>query len=102
MPSGNKDFNAANPIPGMVRDHRHARSPDEVQSGANAVVGRRGQQSIQILGIRWLLQKQRRVGNLKVASSLVIYLKDSIDTNQGVRMGRRILLTTQLQYDWER
>ena len=52
----------------------------------------------QILGIRWLLQEPRRVG--KVASSLVIYLRDAIDINFGLRMGRKILRATQ--YDWQR
>ena len=31
----------------------------------------------QILGIRWLVQEQRRVG--KLASSLVIYMKKKVD-----------------------
>ena len=42
--------------------------------------------------------EQRRSGNL--ASSLVIYLKDNIDINKGVHMGRQIFRTTQ--YDWDR
>ena len=53
---------------------------------------------IQILWIRWLLQEPRMVG--KEASSLVIYLRDTVDTNRGLRMGRKILRTTQ--YDWQR
>ena len=38
-----------------------------------------------ILAIRWLLQETRRVGS--VASSLVIYMKDTVDTNLEIRMG---------------
>ena len=49
--------------------------------------------SVQILGIRWLVQEQRRVG--KLASSLVIYLKGSVNFQQGIRMGRRLFHTTQ-------
>lgn len=45
----------------------------------------------QILGICWLLQEPRRAG--KAASSLVVYLKDTIDTNRELRMGRKILRT---------
>jgi len=52
----------------------------------------------QILGIRWLTQEHRRVG--KLASSLVIYMKESIDLNQGLRMGRKLFRTTG--YDWDR
>ena len=47
----------------------------------------------QILGIRWLLQEHRRAR--KLASSLVIYLKESVVIKQGLRMGRRIFRTTQ-------
>ena len=53
---------------------------------------------ITILGIRWLLHETRRMG--KMASSLVIYLKEGININKGVRMGRRIHRTTQ--YNWDR
>ena len=51
-----------------------------------------------ILGIRWLLQEGRRVG--KAASSLVVYLKEGINTSKGIRMGRKVFRTTM--YDWER
>ena len=54
--------------------------------------------SVPILGIHWLLKQCRRAG--KVASSLVIYLGDEIDINQGVRMERRIFRTTH--YGWGR
>ena len=53
---------------------------------------------VTILGIRWLLHETRRMG--KAASSLVIYLKEGININKGVRIGRRIHGTTQ--YDWDR
>jgi len=53
---------------------------------------------IQILGIRWLIQEHRRAG--KLASSLVIYMKEKINLNHGLRMGRRIFRTTE--YDWKR
>ena len=43
------------------------------------------QGSIKFLGTRWLLPEDRRTG--KLASSLVIYLKDKIDINRGIRMG---------------
>ena len=52
----------------------------------------------QILGIRWLVQEHKRGG--KLASSLVIYLKDSVVVNRGLRMGRKIFRTTE--YDWDR
>ena len=51
-----------------------------------------------IIGIRWLLQDHRRVG--KLASSLVVYLDESVIVNKGLRMGRRIFRTTN--YDWDR
>ncbi|RPB20007.1 hypothetical protein L211DRAFT_578174 [Terfezia boudieri ATCC MYA-4762] len=51
-----------------------------------------------ILGIRWLLQEGRRVG--KLASSLVIYLAEGIDTRRGLRMGRRVFRTSE--YEWDR
>ena len=54
--------------------------------------------NITVLGIRWLLQEPRRTG--KVASSLVIYMGETININKGVRMGRGVFRTTQ--YDWER
>ncbi|KAF8448215.1 hypothetical protein BGX38DRAFT_1270422 [Terfezia claveryi] len=47
---------------------------------------------VQILGIRWLTQEHRRAG--KMASSLVIYMKDRINLDQGLRMGRRLFRTT--------
>ncbi|KAF8446582.1 hypothetical protein BGX38DRAFT_1270963 [Terfezia claveryi] len=53
---------------------------------------------VQILGIRWLTQEHRRAG--KMASSLVIYMKDRINLDQGLRMGRRFFRTTV--YDWNR
>ena len=56
------------------------------------------QGSIKFLGTRWLLSAERRTG--KLASSLVIYLKDKIDINRGIRMVRRVFRTTL--YDWER
>ncbi|RPB23545.1 hypothetical protein L211DRAFT_838697 [Terfezia boudieri ATCC MYA-4762] len=46
-----------------------------------------------ILGIRWLLQEGRRVG--KLASSLIIYLAEGIDTRHGLCMGRRIFHTSE-------
>ena len=51
-----------------------------------------------ILGIRWLVRQDRRTG--RSASSLVIYMKNMIDLNKGLRMGRRIFRTTE--YDWDR
>ncbi|RPB28785.1 hypothetical protein L211DRAFT_237314 [Terfezia boudieri ATCC MYA-4762] len=51
-----------------------------------------------IIGIRWLLQEGRRVG--KLASSLVIYLAEGIDTTCGFRMGRRVFRTSE--YEWDR
>ena len=56
------------------------------------------QGSIQILGIRWLVQEHR--GAEELASLLVIYVKESINLNSGVRMGRRLYCTTR--YDWDR
>ncbi|KAF8451693.1 hypothetical protein BGX38DRAFT_1329566 [Terfezia claveryi] len=53
---------------------------------------------VQILGIRWLTQEHRRAG--KMASSLVIYMKERINIDQGLRMGRRFFRTTV--YDWSR
>ncbi|RPB23568.1 hypothetical protein L211DRAFT_838422 [Terfezia boudieri ATCC MYA-4762] len=55
-------------------------------------------QGARILGIRWLLQEGRRVG--KLASSLVIYLAEGIDTRRGLRMGRRVFRTSE--YEWDR
>ena len=52
----------------------------------------------QILGIRWLVGEDRRTG--KTASSMVIYMKNKIDLNKGLRMGRRFFRTTE--YDWDR
>ncbi|KAF8447008.1 hypothetical protein BGX38DRAFT_1270643 [Terfezia claveryi] len=49
---------------------------------------------VQILGIRWLMQEHRRAG--KMASSLVIYMKERINIDQGLRMGRRFFRTTCL------
>lgn len=40
--------------------------------------------NVSILGIRWLLKEHRRAG--KLASSLVIYLKDSVDINRGLEV----------------
>ena len=54
-------------------------------------------QGTQILGIRWLVKEDRRAG--KLAHSLVIYLKDKVNINQGVRMRRKIFRTTT--YHWE-
>ena len=51
-----------------------------------------------IIGIHWLLQDHRRVG--KLASSLVIYLNESVIVSKGLRMGRKIFRTTN--YDWDR
>ena len=53
---------------------------------------------VTILGIRWLLQEGRRAG--KAASSLVVYLKEGINTSKGLRMGRKVFRTTV--YNWER
>ena len=53
---------------------------------------------VQIVGIRWLLQEHRRVG--KLASSLVIYVNQSVTVERGLCMGRRIYRTTP--YDWDR
>jgi len=39
-----------------------------------------------------------RIG--KLASSLVIYLGEKVNINQGIRIGRKILRTTE--YDWGR
>ncbi|RPB27267.1 hypothetical protein L211DRAFT_897332 [Terfezia boudieri ATCC MYA-4762] len=50
----------------------------------------------QIQGIRWLLKEDRRIG--KLASSLVIYMTETIDLTHGLRMGRRLFRTTA--YDW--
>ena len=50
----------------------------------------------QIFGTRWLVQEHRWVG--KLASSLVIYMKEGIDLNSGLQIGRRISRTTA--YDW--
>ena len=36
----------------------------------------------------------------KAASSLVVYMKETIDVNKGIRMAKRTLRTTQ--YGWER
>ena len=54
--------------------------------------------SLQILGIRWLLREDRRLG--KLASSLVIYLNNKVNINWGVHMGRKIFRTTE--YNWDR
>jgi len=51
---------------------------------------------VKILGIRWLLKEDRRE---QVASSLVIYLKDPVESTR-LRMGRRLFRTTV--YDWDR
>ena len=51
-----------------------------------------------VLGIRWLLQEPSRAG--KEASSLVVYLKEAINTNKRICMGRKVFRTTA--YDWER
>ena len=51
-----------------------------------------------ILGLWWLVREYRRTG--KSASSLVIYMKNKVDLNKGLRMGRRIFRTTE--YDWDR
>jgi len=53
---------------------------------------------VQVQGIRWLTQEHRRVG--KLASSLVIYLKEKIDLNHRLRIGRRLFRITE--YDWSR
>ena len=80
-------------------DHRPTFLPNNIQARADAPMDPGGhQEGVTILGIRWLLQETRRTG--KAASSLVIYLKEGININKGVRMGRRIFRTTQ--YDWER
>ena len=50
------------------------------------------------MGIRWLVQEHRREG--KLASSLVIYMKEGRDLNKGLHMARRVYRTTE--YDWER
>lgn len=46
-----------------------------------------------VLGIRWLLQEPRRVGKAASSLVLVVYMKEAIKTNKGVRMGRKILRT---------
>jgi len=53
---------------------------------------------VQVSGIRWFTQEQRGIG--KKASSLVIYLKEKIDSNQGLRIGRKLFRTTE--YEWNR
>ena len=53
---------------------------------------------IVVLGIRWLLQEPWRTG--KATSSLAVYSKEAINTNKGIRMGRKVFCTTW--YDWER
>ena len=58
------------------------------------------QGSIQILGIRWLVQGDRMAGRGKLVSSLVVYLKDKVNIKRGIRMKRKIFRTTQ--YDWGR
>ena len=50
------------------------------------------------MGIRWLVGETRRTA--KFASFLVIYMKNQIDLNKGLRIGRRIFRTTE--YDWDR
>ncbi|KAF8440671.1 hypothetical protein BGX38DRAFT_1144485 [Terfezia claveryi] len=54
--------------------------------------------TVQIQGIRWFLKEDRRIG--KLASSLVIYMTETIDLTHGLRMGRRLFRTTA--YDWAR
>ena len=44
------------------------------------------------------MNESRRAG--KAASSLVVYLEAAINTNKGIRIGRKVLRTTG--YDWER
>ena len=56
------------------------------------------QRGVHVQGIRWLTQEYRGAG--KLASSLVVYLKERIDLNHGVRIGRRIFRITE--YDWNR
>jgi len=48
--------------------------------------------------IRLLVREDRRTG--KLAASLVIYLNESTDPNQGLRIGRKAFRTTV--YEWSR
>jgi len=50
------------------------------------------QRGVHVPGIRWLTQEHRRAG--KMTPSLVLYLKDTIDLNHGVRIRRRIFRIT--------
>ena len=45
------------------------------------------------MGIRWLVQENRRVG--KLVPSLVIYMKERVVLNKGLLMGRKISRTTE-------
>jgi len=51
----------------------------------------------QLLRIRWLTQEHRRAG--KLASSLVIYVKEKIDLGQRLRMGRKLFRTAGCDCD---
>jgi len=53
---------------------------------------------VQVQGIRWLVGEHRRVG--KLASSLVMYVKEKVDLSHGLRMGRKLFRTAE--YDWDR
>jgi len=53
---------------------------------------------VEVQGIRWLTQEHRRIG--KLAYSLVIHLKEKIDLNHRLRIGRRHFRITE--YDWNR
>ena len=61
-------------------------------------IGEDNKGKAQVMGIRWLIQENRREG--KQASSLVIYLKERIDLNIGLRMGRKFFRITE--YDCDR
>jgi len=43
---------------------------------------------VQILGIRWLLKQQKRVGRL--ASTLVICMREKVGISEGLRIERTI------------
>jgi len=44
------------------------------------------------------VEEPRRVG--KLASSLVIYMKEKLDLSHGLHIGRKLFRTTE--YDWDR
>ena len=56
-----------------------------------------GNDGIEIMGARWLLPREKRLG--KTLSSLVVYTR-STENVVGLRMGKRLFSTTV--YDWDR